>query len=217
MIHPSVSLAFINDTVGHGLRATEALPAGTLIWCLDALDIRLTREQLVALGPLFDEQIDRYAWTDSVGDRILCWDIGRYMNHSCQPNSMSPGLQFEVALRDIAQGEEVLCDYGTLNLDAGFACECGTSSCRGRVTPRDFDTFAGVWDAQLQAVFPRVMQVPQALAGLLDAEDLAAIAGYAAQPTTLPGVKAHQCHAPQPTPFLETPRALPVLLRPLAH
>ena len=217
VIHPDVSLAFINDAVGFGLIASRPLPAGTITWCQDALDICLTPERLVALGPLYDAQVDRYAWTDAQGDRILCWDIGRYMNHGCRANSMSPGLSFEVALRDIAAGEEILCDYGTLNLDAGFDCACGFAGCRGRVKPRDFDTYAEVWDAQLQAVFPRVMRVPQALGGLLDADAHAAIAGYAAQPTTLPGVRAHQCVAPQPTPFLETPRALPALLRPLAH
>lgn len=217
MIHPDVSLAFINDAVGFGLIAARPLPAGTITWCQDPLDIRLTTAQLMALGPLFDAQIDRYAWTDAQGDRILCWDIGRYMNHGCQPNSMSPGLHFEVALRDIEVGEELLCDYGMLNLDAGFDCACGAVGCRGRITPADFDAYAAVWDAQLQAVFPQVMQVPQALAGLLDEAARADIARCAALPATLPSVRAHQCAAARSTPFSETSRALPALLRPLAH
>ena len=166
VIHPGVSLAFINDTVGFGLVAAQPLPAGTIVWCQDPLDIRLTHAQLKALGPLFDAHIDRYAWTDASGDRVLCWDIGRFMNHGCRPNSMSPGLPMEIALRDIAVGEEVVCDYGILNLDAGFDCACGMAECRGRIEPRDFDVLADAWDARLQAVFPQVARVPQALAGL---------------------------------------------------
>lgn len=46
----------------------------------------------------------------------MCWDWGRYMNHSCAPNTLGLGPYADVAVRDIHPGEQLTCEYGMLNL-----------------------------------------------------------------------------------------------------
>jgi len=56
-------------------------------------------------------------------------------NHSCEPNTEFVGLNV-VAMRDIADGEELTIDYArSMNeSSASFDCHCGAPSCRGTVT-----------------------------------------------------------------------------------
>ena len=69
--------------------------------------------------------------------------IDDLINHSCAPNA---GLRFDgdapllVALRDIAEGEEIAWDYSTTLADPAWrmACACGAPGCRGTITA--FDT-----------------------------------------------------------------------------
>lgn len=55
-------------------------------------------------------------------------------NHCCDPNTGYDGLNV-VALRDIAEGEELTLDYATFcnETAASFPCQCGASNCRGVV------------------------------------------------------------------------------------
>lgn len=61
-----------------------------------------------------------------------------FVNHSCEPNC---ALYFEGdllvlrAIRDIAPGEELSFDYGTIMFSepTEFKCECGSAKCRGKV------------------------------------------------------------------------------------
>jgi SET domain-containing protein len=61
---------------------------------------------------------------------VLPGDNDRYMNHSENPNvGMNPsGAADNLALRDIASGEELTCDYRTFDADwrekLGLPCDC---------------------------------------------------------------------------------------------
>lgn len=64
-----------------------------------------------------------------------------YVNHSCEPNCglVIDGMSVElVALRDIAEGEELYFDYSTTMDEDDFEmpCRCSAATCRGMV--RDF-------------------------------------------------------------------------------
>ena len=69
-----------------------------------------------------------------------------FANHSCDPNSGYDGAGEIVALRPIAEGEEIVMDYGTFSFsfDHDFVCRCGAAACRGKVT-------GGDWPALLRA------------------------------------------------------------------
>ena len=67
-------------------------------------------------------------------------------------------------MRDIAAGEEITDDYGTLNPpEEPFACLCGAPNCRGRVLPDDPVRHASEWDGLIAAAFPRIERVDQPL------------------------------------------------------
>lgn len=64
------------------------------------------------------------------GDYILMQSPARYVNHSCNANTM-PKNQTDIAIRDIRKGEEITSDYSK-DLVPGFEmkCECGYNNCR---------------------------------------------------------------------------------------
>ncbi len=136
MIHPHTELRFINPTVGFGVVATARIPRGTITWARDPLDIAMSEARARALGPLYRATLDRFTFTDGMRQRILCWDIARYVNHSCEPGCLAPGFDFEIAVRDIEAGEELCDDYGTLNPVEPFDCACDCVGCRRVVLAR---------------------------------------------------------------------------------
>lgn len=63
-------------------------------------------------------------------------DVLRNINHSCAPNARLLVQQGRVefyALRDIAAGEELSCDYGLSHHAGRLACRCGAAACIGRL------------------------------------------------------------------------------------
>lgn len=60
----------------------------------------------------------------------------RYVNHSCSPNTYLRRIAHRVefyALRAIAPGEELTCDYGETHHDGALRCRCGSEGCRERL------------------------------------------------------------------------------------
>lgn len=163
MIHPDTALVRIDETVGYGLVATRPLPRGTITWVQDALDQVLPPERWRRLPEGYADLIDRYTYGDAQDNRILIWDLGRQMNHSCAPNCFGTLYGFELALRDIAAGEQLTNDYGTLFQEPheGFACTCGALDCRrstgAPITPEQLLRLRSELRSAL-AVMPRLAQ-----------------------------------------------------------
>jgi uncharacterized protein len=62
-----------------------------------------------------------------------------FINHSCEPNVGFAGNVVLVAMRDISAGEELTTDYAFFDdHDDTMECQCGTPSCRGTVSGRDW-------------------------------------------------------------------------------
>jgi hypothetical protein len=134
MIHPDTELKFKDPVIGLAVHATRFIPRGTIVWTLCDLDIRLPPSSpLRAPGSAYRPIVDRYAYGDAEGDLILCWDHGRYVNHSCEPAMIGVGPDIEIAVRDIQPGDELTCEYGCLNLHEVLQCRCGAASCRGTI------------------------------------------------------------------------------------
>ena len=163
MIHPGSELRFISPEVGYGVFATEAIPRGTFLWVLDCFDRILTPREVGALQPLLRMVVDKYAYQAADGNFVFCWDFGRYMNHCCEPTSRGVGDAFEVAVRDIKAGEELTCEYGTLNLLKPMNCYCGAPSCRGVICRDDSDRLFARWDEEASSAFALSHTVPQPL------------------------------------------------------
>lgn len=62
-----------------------------------------------------------------------------FINHSCEPNVGFAGNVVLVAMRDVAEGEELTTDYALFDdADDPMICNCGTPSCRGTISGRDW-------------------------------------------------------------------------------
>lgn len=166
VIHPHTELQFISEEIGHGVVATQLIPAGTITWVLDELDREFTLKQFQQFDPLYQNILDTYSYRNSKGNYVLCWDHGRFVNHSFKSNCLSTAYDFEIAIRDIQPGEQLTDDYGYLNVDTPFrASEEGTK--RKTVYPDDLKNYHKVWDKKIAAVFPNINKLDQPLNVLL--------------------------------------------------
>jgi hypothetical protein len=166
MIHPHTELQFINKEIGHGVVATQFIPAGTITWVLDQLDREFTPTQFQKMDALYQEVLDIYCYRNSKGNFVLCWDHGRFVNHSFKSNCLSTPYDFEIAIRDIQKGEQLTDDYGYLNITTPFkAADEGTN--RKMVYPDDLKRNHKEWDKKIAAVFPKIPTLDQPLNKLL--------------------------------------------------
>jgi len=169
MIHPHTEMQFISPEIGFGVVATKFIPAGTITWALDKLDREFSPEAFQSMEPLYQEILDTYSYRNGRGDFVLCWDLGRYVNHSFNSNCISTAYDFELAIRDIQPGEQLTDDYGYLNVVEPFqGIDEGTV--RKIVYPDDLLFFAQDWDKKLLGAFPKINSVTQPLISLLSAE-----------------------------------------------
>ncbi len=123
---------FISDSLlGKGVFSTRSFSLGENI--LSFRGSLLSFEQAVQLG-------DDGCYPLQIGEKWYV-DIeppGRFVNHSCEPNTGIRGERDLVALREIISGEELFYDYST-TMDEDYwtmACKCGSTVCRGVV--KDF-------------------------------------------------------------------------------
>ncbi len=111
MIIPWTQIKWISDEKGYGLFATQDIPQGTITFVQDGLDIVISPEHLETINPLLQIYVEKYSYEDFLGNRIVSWDLGKYMNHDDNANTLSTGYGFEITVRDIIAGEEVTDDY----------------------------------------------------------------------------------------------------------
>jgi SET domain-containing protein len=102
---------------GLGLFAEEFVPRGTPVWrFVPEWDREFTPHQIAAFPLPAQRHVQWFAFRDAARD---CWVLGGdgsiFMNHAVQPNTGAPPAAVApvttVALRDIAAGEELTCDY----------------------------------------------------------------------------------------------------------
>ena len=169
MIHPKTELRFISKEVGYGVFATDFIPAGTITWVLDKLDREFRPEEFFAMDLVYQNIIDTYTFRNNIGNYVLCWDHGRFVNHSFNANCLTTAYDFEIAIRDILPGEQLTDDYGYLNIKDPFTAEDeGTE--RKIVYPDDLVRYYKVWDAQILKVFGKINAYEQPLRVLIKDE-----------------------------------------------
>ncbi len=169
MIHPATEIRIVNEGIGYGVFATSQIPCGTVTYVQDDLDLVFEHDDpRVARGHM-RPHILKYSFTGPRGERVLSWDHAKYMNHSCTPNSVSTGYGFEIAVRDIEEGEEVTDDYGLFMFseEEELLCLCGSGLCRGRLRNNDIDHLAGRYDPLLKDALRKFTSVDQPLLPLL--------------------------------------------------
>lgn len=168
MIHPETELKFVNSEIGNGIFATEFIPKGTILYVKDQLEIEVTKSRFNKMDQTHRDIIDKYSYIDEKGVRILSWDNAKYINHKCDCNSMSTAYGFEIAIRDIAAGEEITDEYGMFNIPEPIHVNCGCANCRQVLLPTDIDNYYKIWDVLVQEAVETIYHVDQPLWGVLD-------------------------------------------------
>ena len=126
---------------GIGTFATESIHAGELLMLVTG-GLVLTPEdrqlKKVQLAPGFYNEESLPGDLTIVTPKLFHY----YINHCCDPNaidlSKSPNSTQYIAWCEIQTGEEVTTDYGIYGGATIETCECGSSLCRGQVTPEDW-------------------------------------------------------------------------------
>lgn len=98
---------------GLGLFAAEPIKAGTVTWKYDAdYDPSFTAQQLAALPIWMRHVLVKYGYFDQGGTRLVVpLDDLRFINHSEFGYNIDSEPDRDVARRDLAVGEELLCNY----------------------------------------------------------------------------------------------------------
>lgn len=169
MIHPHTELRFISNEIGYGVVANQFIPAGTITWVLDKLDREFTPLEFQEMEPIYQNILDYYTFRNNKGCFVLCWDNGRYVNHSFNSNCLTTAYDFEIAIRDIHPGEQLTDDYGYLNISSPFrGVNEGTK--RKVVYPDDLLKYYKTWDKKLIKVFNKIPDLDQPLGELIKPE-----------------------------------------------
>jgi len=167
MIHPKTELKFINEVVGYGVVATSFIPAGTITWVLDKFDREFSPKEVEKLEPIYQNILETYTYRNNKGNFVLCWDLGRFVNHSFNSNCLTTAYDFEIAIRDIHPGEQLTDDYGYLNISEPFkGIDEGTK--RKTVYPDDLVKYYKVWDKKIEKVFGKITEHDQPLKALIN-------------------------------------------------
>lgn len=134
MVHPDTCVQ--STLKGLGLFAKRTFKRGEILWIADDFDIKIPLQDYLRLQDKQLQVFNVYSYLDYKNRVIVPWDAGKYVNHSCAPNSTGL-LEFDnvsIAMRDIQPGEEIVedycCYYGHFET---FACLCGAPNCRGMV------------------------------------------------------------------------------------
>ena len=166
MLHPDTEVTFIDQEIGYGVVAKKKIPKGTITWIQDPLDRVFTSDEVDRLDDIYKAVLDTYTFRNKDGHFVLCWDNGRFINHSFKSNCLSTAYDFEIAIRDIEEGEELTDDYGYLNISTKFkARDEGTR--RKYVYPDDVKKYYKTWDKKLDEAIKDTVKVQQPLGRLV--------------------------------------------------
>lgn len=162
MIHPDTCVK--PTPKGLGVFAKRAFCRGEILWIADDFDVKIPVAEYEMLNRFERKKLDVYSYLDSRGRVVIAWDEGKYVNHACAPNSTGL-LEFDnvsIALRDIANGEEIVEDYYSyFGHFERFRCQCGAPNCRGEI--REDNAYEPALRLSIHDVAPLLRSQPQVL------------------------------------------------------
>jgi hypothetical protein len=138
-----------NSIAGYGIYASRDIKKGEVIFKGEGKSQRVITKRFVEKNWNEEDKLHfrRYAYPVSE-ELFILWDDDPAewapQNHSCDPNAFFNGLN-EIALKNIAKGEELTLDYAEFldeNMEP-FQCQCGSSNCRGLIMGVKNNTLTG--------------------------------------------------------------------------
>jgi SET domain-containing protein len=138
-ITPKARKGAASAIAGRGLAAIAPIAAGELVAikgghiittaALQSLPERLQNSEIQIAGGFHLAALEEAGYEP----------VMLFINHSCEPSAGFAGNTVLVAMRDIGPGEELTTDYALFDdHDDVMACQCGTPSCRGTISGRDW-------------------------------------------------------------------------------
>lgn len=202
MIHPHIRIQHVNDEMGYGVFATQFIPKGTIVYAKDCLEIEINETDFKKYAPELKEQIEKYSYRDERGIRVISWDLGKYVNHCCDCNTLSTGYGFDVAIRDINEGDEMTCDYAMLNVNEDMSLLCSRPGCRGMLKPSDFELCYMKWDEKIKPALALLFSVKQPLISFVSKEKINDVSLFLDNPKKYKSVAALRYREQVPNPAL---------------
>jgi hypothetical protein len=101
---------------GVGVFTAEPIGKGAVISRFDpGFDRLIPTKDYLAAPPYLKSLLDRYAFPHPKMPEFIVFEVdnSRFMNHALDANTDYSDFAAGVALRDIAAGEELTCDYNT--------------------------------------------------------------------------------------------------------
>jgi hypothetical protein len=178
MLYKGTELKYINPHIGFGVFATGLIPKGSVVYITDPLEIILSEDDILFAESEYKDFLMKYSYQDHKGAHVLSWDNARFVNHNCEPNSLSTGYGFEIAVRDIHPGEELTDDYGMFMGARGMACSCGAGSCRKYISSECFDAVSHEWDKKVVDALRCFRDVEQPLMKFMDEDNKKHLMSY---------------------------------------
>jgi uncharacterized protein len=119
---------------GTGAFAAEAIPAKRKIGEIrgETISVYEAWERAKKLERIMIVEVNERRAVDASRSA----DPLRFTNHSCSPNAVLRIRQGRIeiyAMRAIALGEEITCDYGETHHAGQRPCGCGAPNCRGAI------------------------------------------------------------------------------------
>ncbi len=138
-ISPKAAKGRSSDIEGRGLVAVAPIAAGEIVaikggHIVDTATLRTLPERLQNSDVQIADGFHLVALAEAEYEPVML-----FLNHSCEPNVGFAGNIVLVAMRGIAAGEELTTDYALFDdYDGEMECRCGTASCRGVISGRDW-------------------------------------------------------------------------------
>ena len=138
-ISPKATKGASSDIEGRGLFAVAPIAAGEIVaikggHIVDTATLHALPERLQNSDVQIADGFHLAALEEAEYEPVML-----FLNHSCEPNVGFAGNIVLVAMRDIAAGEELTTDYALFDdYDGEMECHCGTASCRGVISGRDW-------------------------------------------------------------------------------
>jgi uncharacterized protein len=170
VIHPDTYIA--KTSKGMGVFTKRKFSRGEILWIADDFDVKIPLQTYEALDPIQKAKFNVYSYLDYDKRVIVPWDEGKYVNHSCAPNSTGV-LQYDnisVALRDIEKDEEIVEDYYSYyGHFETFNCHCGAPNCRHII--RHDETYDADLRLDLEDLAGLMLSLPQPLLDVVNKEN----------------------------------------------
>lgn len=140
MLNPAIKVKKDSLIEGMGLVADRFIPAGEILFKFDDTNPPAHLYETVDWPP--QKRIRFLAFASQIGKDDYSFRQGdiKYINHSCDPTGWWESYGTLTARRDIQAGDEVTYDYSTADITLTYRmeCLCGSRSCRGIVTNKDY-------------------------------------------------------------------------------